>query len=76
MQFWRAAGGTAAWTRLLGEPEEAGQWKALRPATYSGKPFGDEAFAGEMRAQRAVVWAKAAGAIAPNGGVEGLRARS
>ncbi|WP_321477523.1 hypothetical protein [uncultured Paludibaculum sp.] len=76
MQFWRAAGGTAAWMRLLGEPEEAGPWKALRRATYSGQPFEDEAFAGEIRAQRAMVWAKAAGAIDPNDGVEGLRARS
>ncbi len=44
LSFWRAAGGTAAWARLLSEPEVDVELRALRRATHSGQPLGDQAF--------------------------------
>jgi putative transposase len=75
LSFWRAAGGAADWARLLSEPELDVELKALRRATHSGQPFGDQAFKEEMHARRALVWAKVAGEQAPARGVEVLRAR-
>ena len=52
MDFWRQAGGVERWRRLLDEPEDERQTRALRRATYSGQPFGEQAFIEELRAQR------------------------
>lgn len=76
MSFWSAAGGAADWARLLSEPEVDAEPRALRRATHSGQPFGDQVLKEEMDAQRAVLWAKVAGNQAPATEVEVLRARS
>lgn len=75
MQFWRESGGAVAWQRLLGESEEDLQIKALRRATYSGQPFGNEAFAEEMRTQRKALMEKVAGEVPLCGGPLVARAR-
>jgi hypothetical protein len=49
--------------------------RALRRATHSGQPFGDQEFKEEMHAQRAELWAKVAGEQVPARKVEVLRAR-
>ncbi|MGJ5821004.1 hypothetical protein ACR9Y2_40275, partial [Paludibaculum fermentans] len=64
-----------AWARLSNEPEVEIELKALRRATHSGQPFGDQAFTQEMHAQRAELWAKVVGELAPAREVEVLRAR-
>lgn len=51
-RFWREAGGAGAWRGLLAESADETEVKALRRATYSGQPFGDEEFVGEMQARR------------------------
>ena len=52
MRFWREVGGAETWESLLAQPEEEGQTRALRRATYSGQPFGDKEFVEEIRSRR------------------------
>jgi len=52
MRFWWEAGGLEGWKRLLDEPETEKEVEALRRSTYSGQPFGDDAFVSAMRAMR------------------------
>lgn len=61
MRFWSEAGGAAAWRFLLAERENEAEAKALRRATYSGQPFGDEEFLNEIRARREIACAGGAG---------------
>jgi putative transposase len=53
MHFFEEAGGIAGWRRLFGEPESELTYSALRKATHSGQPFGDQAFQDGIRAIRA-----------------------
>jgi putative transposase len=53
MHFFEEAGGIAHWRRLFGEPESEPTYSALRKATHSGQPFGDQAFRDVIRATRA-----------------------
>ncbi|MDR3736615.1 MAG: transposase [Acidobacteriaceae bacterium] len=52
MDFWRREGGVSNWLQLLSEPEDESHCRALRRATYSGQPFGDEGFAERLRVLR------------------------
>jgi len=52
MAFWRSEGGQSNWLRLLNEGDAEAQCRALRRATYSGHPFGDEEFMKSMQALR------------------------
>ena len=68
MDFWRQAGGVERWRQLLDTSEDEFQTRALRRATYSGQPFGDQAFTEQMRAQREELLARADGATSAPGG--------
>lgn len=52
MRFWSESGGAETWQAMLSEAEDADEAKALRRATHSGQPFGDEQFVEALRAQR------------------------
>ena len=54
MRFFEQAGGVAAWRRLFGQPAQEFDYAALRKATYSGQPFGDQQFLDEMIGLRKV----------------------
>ena len=51
MRFWSESGGAEAWRMMLSEGDGEAEAKALRRATYSGQPFGDEAFVEAMQTQ-------------------------
>ena len=52
MQLWTQVGGAETWRALLNQQEDEDQTRALRRATYSGQPFGDEAFLENVEAQK------------------------
>ena len=52
MQFWTQVGGAETWRALLNQQEDEDQTRALRRATYSGQPFGNEAFVENVEAHR------------------------
>ena len=47
-----ARGRVSNWIQLLNQWEEEPQCRALRRASFSGQPFGDEEFAERLRALR------------------------
>jgi len=59
-EFWRRAGGAAAWAELHGREENAAQLLALRKCTYAGRPFGSEAFVCEMEERFQRKWLRVA----------------
>lgn len=68
MRFWLDAGGAEAWRRLLAEPEEEAEIKALRRATYAGQPLGNEGFVEKTRTERSAGCATVVGeTISPHG---------
>ena len=54
MHFFDEAGGIAGWRRLFGEPDSDLTYRALRKATYSGQPFGNQAVQDELKRLRKV----------------------
>lgn len=64
MGFWERAGGAATWADLHSSESSAYQAGALRKCTYSGRPFGDEAFLLEMEERFQREWGRGAGASA------------
>ncbi len=52
MRFFKEFVGASGWRRLFGEPDSELTYSALRKATYSGQPFGDQAFQDEIRDMR------------------------
>jgi putative transposase len=52
MQFFEREGGVANWRRLFCQAEDDSAYGALRKATHGGQPFGDPAFAEQLRAHR------------------------
>src|ERR1035437_245566 len=54
MEFWHQGGGVETWQALLEERENEDQTRALRRATYSGQPFGDQEFLKQIQAQRKI----------------------
>jgi hypothetical protein len=66
----RREGGVSNWLRLLNEPEDESCCRALRRATYSGQPFGDEGFAEELRVLRGQLAQSAEVYSSPEGGSE------
>jgi putative transposase len=52
MRFWSESGGVEGWQALLSQADDEADAKALRRATYSGQPLGDEEFVETLRAQR------------------------
>jgi hypothetical protein len=52
MRFWSESGGVERWRALLSHADDEADAKALRRATYSGQPFGDEEFVEILRRQR------------------------
>lgn len=48
MEFWGQAGGAQRWSELHDLSSSTEQMRALRKCTYSGRPFGDEAFVAGM----------------------------
>lgn len=49
MRFYKEAGGVAGWRRLFGVPESELTYIALRKATHSGQPLGDQVFQDMIR---------------------------
>jgi putative transposase len=43
-EFWHEIGGAAAWRNLLAEPDDFKDIWDLRACTFSGKPYGPDAF--------------------------------
>jgi putative transposase len=54
--FWAKAGGTATWAEMHGVAMCPKQAIALRKCTYSGRPFGDEAFVTTMEERFGRKW--------------------
>jgi putative transposase len=52
MGFWAQAGGAERWTALLAEPDDGGELKRLRSATYAGKPYGGPEFKDKLQQQK------------------------
>ena len=52
MRFFEEAGGVTGWRRLFGEPLGEYDYAALRKATHSGQPFGDQSFRDEIQRQQ------------------------
>jgi putative transposase len=52
MRFWSESGGVEGWQILLSQADDEADAKALRRATHSGQPLGDEGFVQTLRAQR------------------------
>jgi putative transposase len=52
LRFWSESGGAERWRALLSQRDDEADAKALRRATYSGQPFGDEEFVEILRRQR------------------------
>ena len=52
MQFWSQVGGAETWRVLFNQKKDEDQARALRCATYSGQPFGDEAFLDSIAIQK------------------------
>ena len=52
MRFFEQEGGVTGWRRLFGEPDTEVNYSSLRKATYSGQPFGDQAFQDEIKRLR------------------------
>ena len=48
LDFWEKAGGTATWSEMFAADAAALRVREFRQCTYSGRPFGDEAFVKEM----------------------------
>jgi len=57
MAWWRREGEGAAWSLSLADGEEESA-SALRRCTYSGKPFGEEAFVKEMSVRFGRSWTR------------------
>lgn len=55
-EFWREFGGAEAWQQLLMTPEELAELRVLRKCTYSGRPFGSEAFISQLENQFGRKW--------------------
>ncbi len=47
-EIWREAGGVSGWRELLSDREHLAEVVELRRCTYSGKPFGPQAFIEDM----------------------------
>ncbi len=56
LEFWRGFGGEEAWRELLMSPEEVTVLRLLRRCTYSGRPFGSEAFLAEFETRFGRRW--------------------
>jgi putative transposase len=56
MGFWERAGGTETWAAMHGASEEVVSIQLLRRCTYSGRPFGEEAFVKQLEVQFQRVW--------------------
>ncbi len=44
MDFWRDNGGEAGWRNLVGDSEDYADIRDIRACTFSGKPYGTDAF--------------------------------
>jgi len=60
MEFWRKAGGKAAWIDLHARELRPEQLQDLRRCTYAGRPFGEESFIEELEARFQRKWPRSA----------------
>ena len=61
MDFWATAGGTETWNELHRREVSEEQERELRKCTYSGRPFGEEAFVAEMEDRFQRRWRRSGG---------------
>jgi len=48
LDFWKRAGGVAAWAELHGRAETVAEVQELRKCTYAGRPYGSDEFVRQM----------------------------
>jgi putative transposase len=63
LSFWTRAGGVERWRALHGEVLSGTELQQIRQCTYSGRPFGDDAFLSLMESRFDRVWRREARGI-------------
>jgi putative transposase len=56
LRYWEKAGGAETWRGMHGSTEGADQVTLLRRCTYSGRPFGEEAFLVQLEERFQRTW--------------------